>query len=102
MARNNVVVFIIILGSGINPVSDLGPRASYNAPGYEQFRGLPKENKVTSLQLKSLWGNHPVGHEGTNLQQKKVISCIRCRSPIVAALQFSHIYSCLSSITRCP
>ncbi len=63
---------IIILGSGINPVSDLGPRASYNAPGYEQFRGkLPKENKVTSLQLKSLWGNHPVGHEGTNLQQQK-------------------------------
>ncbi len=76
MARNNVffiiIIIIIILGSGINPVSDLGPRAGYNAPGYEQFRRkLPKENKVTSLQLKSLWGNHPVGHEGTNLQQQK-------------------------------
>ncbi len=48
-------------------------QAGYNAPGYEQFRGkLPKENKVTSLQLKSLWGNHPVGHEGTNLQKKKL------------------------------
>ncbi len=65
-------IIIIILSSGINPVSDLGPRAGYNAPGYEQFRGkLPKENKVTSLQLKSLWGNHPVGHEGTNLQKNK-------------------------------
>ncbi len=70
-----IIIIIIILGSGINPVSDLGPRAGYNAPGYEQFRRkLPKQNKVTSLQLKSLWGNHPVGHEGTNLQKKKVIS----------------------------
>ncbi len=43
-----IIIIIIVLGSGINPVSDLGPRAGYNAPGYEQFRGkLPKENKVT-------------------------------------------------------